>query len=75
MEKGRKAWFKIKKTVGLNNPFDVFVALQWTPNISLINLMCRCSNGSLSLKQWSTPQISQPYTIMGTTKVSITVNG
>ena len=32
--------------------------------------MCRCSNGSLSLKQWSTPQISQPYTIMGTTKVS-----
>ena len=34
-------------------------------------LMCRCSNGSLSLKQWSTPQISQPYKIMGTTiKVS-----
>jgi hypothetical protein len=32
--------------------------------------MCRCSNGSLSLKQWSTPQMSQPYKIMGTTKAS-----
>jgi hypothetical protein len=46
------------------------VALQWTLNVSLINVMCRCSNGSLSLKQWSTPQISQPCKIMGTTKVS-----
>jgi hypothetical protein len=23
MEKGRKAWFKIKKTVGLNNPCNL----------------------------------------------------
>jgi hypothetical protein len=30
------------------------VAMQWTPNISLINLMCRCSNGSLSLNgKWT----------------------
>jgi hypothetical protein len=24
MEKGRKAWFKIKKTISLNNPCDFF---------------------------------------------------
>jgi hypothetical protein len=27
MEKGRKAWFKIKKTVGLNNPCNLLEKL------------------------------------------------
>ena len=40
MEKGRKAWFKIKKTVGLNNPCNLLEKLFVTLVVPIILYGC-----------------------------------
>ena len=40
MEKGRKAWFKIKKTVGLNNPCNLLEKLFDTLVVPIILYGC-----------------------------------